>query len=128
MPKKPNFGRSRPEAKIQKALKTFLKARDWLVESTHGSAFQRGFPDLFLAHPKWGIRWVDVKVEGRYSFTKAQRIKWPLWERYGVGIWVLTAANQENYDRLFAPPNWRSYWKSSWELPTIDDVLAQFDH
>lgn len=35
-----------------------------------GNAFQMGVPDLFVAHPKWGQRWIDVKRPGRnYSFT-----------------------------------------------------------
>ena len=125
--RKPQLDRQRTEAKIQEALTVFLQARGWLVERTHGSAFMRGFPDLYLAHPKWGQRWVDVKVEGAYSFTKAQRMKWPIWEQHGVGIWILTGSDQANYDKLFAPQNWRQYWRPSWKIPTVNDALAFFD-
>ncbi len=115
-----------PEYRIQNDLITFLGARGWLVERMIGNAFQKGIPDLYCHHPKWGCRWIDVKYEGRYSFTRDQKLKWPKWERYGIGIWILTGADQENYDKLFAFPNWRDYWKSSWgELPDIDLLLEQ---
>lgn len=115
-----------PEWYIQQDLIAFLEARDWLVEVTHGNLFQDGFPDLFIHHVKWGYRWIDCKNPGKYTFTKAQKRKWPIWEGHGVGIWILTAANQEQYDKLFAAPNWRDYWKKSWgELPDIEKLLSE---
>jgi hypothetical protein len=117
----------KPEHKIQKALIEYLGVRGWLVEVMHGNAFQKGIPDLYLFHPRLGPRWVDVKRPGKYSFTKAQRLKWPLWDHYGVGIWILTAANQEEYDKLMAPPNWRDYWKASWALPTLPEIDRMLD-
>ena len=107
----------------------YLKARGWHVERMIGNAFQMGVPDLFIAHPKWGQRWIDVKRPGKnYSFTKAQKLKWPVWEAFGIGIWILTAATQEEYDKLFAPPNWRAYWKESWgQVPDIDALLDELD-
>lgn len=90
----------------------------------HGNAFQVGIPDLWLYHRRFGYRWVDAKVAGRYSFTKAQKIKWPQWERAGIGIWILVAGTQAEYDKLFGPPNWRQYWKASWgTLPDINALL-----
>lgn len=119
--------RERPEKKlVQDPLIEFLEGRDWLVEPTHGNAYQKGFPDLFLAHVRHGQRWVDCKVKGQYSFTKAQKDKWPQWEKKGVGIWILTAANQEEYDKLFLPPNWRDFWRASYgDLPDIDEMLRE---
>lgn len=118
------MARERPEAKIQAALIDFLEGRNWLVEPTHGNAFQKGLPDLFLAHVRHGQRWVDCKVKGKYSFTKAQKAKWPKWEKNGVGIWILTAASQDEYDLLFQPPNWRKYWRDSYgQLEDIDALL-----
>lgn len=118
-----------PEWYIQQDLIAYLKARRWHVERMIGNAFQLGIPDLFVAHTKWGQRWIDVKRPGKdYSFTKAQKRKWPVWESFGIGIWILTGADQENYDRLFAPPNWRDYWKASWgQIPDVDALLDELD-
>ena len=97
-----------PEWHIQKDVIRFLEARGWNVEHTHGNLYQTGFPDLYAAHKKWGTRWIDCKQPKKYSFTRAQKQKWPVWEAYGIGIWILTAATQAEYDKLFAAPNWRS--------------------
>lgn len=124
--RKPAHG---PEWHIQRDVIKFLEARGWHVERMIGNAFQTGIPDLFVAHPKWGQRWIDVKRPGNdYSFTKAQRRKWPLWEKAGIGIWILTAATQDEYDRLFQSPNWKSYWKKSWSrVPTQADIDRMLD-
>jgi hypothetical protein len=97
------------------------------VERLIGNAFQTGIPDLYLYHPKWGQRWVDLKSPGRYSFTKAQRIKWPLWEKFGLGIWIVTSADQDGYDSLFRPPNWRDFVKRTWKIPTQEDIDKMLD-
>ncbi len=116
-----------PEWHIQKRLVQFLLDRGWVVEVMHGNAFQRGIPDLYLFRKDWGPRWVDVKNPKQYSFTNAQKLKWPLWDRAGIGIWILTAATQTEYDKLFAAPNWMDYWKDSWALPTDEDIDAMID-
>jgi hypothetical protein len=116
--------RERPEAKIQRDLIAYLRDRDWMVKPTHGNAFQVGFPDLYCFHRKYRERWIDCKNAGRYTFTIAQRQTWPAWDEIGIGIWILTGANQAEYDKLFAPPNWRAYWKKSWRIPTA----AEIDH
>lgn len=105
-----------PEWHIREDLITFLEARGWHVEIMHGSVFQNGIPDLLAIHPKYGHRFIDVKVEGRYTFTGAQRKKWPIFEKFGMGVWILVGADDPNYDRLFNPPNWRDYYKDSWRL------------
>lgn len=116
-----------PEWYIQRDLIGLLRSRNWLVERMVGNAFQFGIPDLYCHHRKWGGRWIDVKNPNRYSFTKEQRVKWPVWEQYGCGIWILTAADQDEYDKLFHPPNWRQYWKDSWgEIPDIDTLMDEF--
>ncbi len=120
--------RERPEAKIQTALIEFLEAREWEVEPTHGNAYQKGFPDLYAMHKTLGQRWIDCKVEGKYSFTKAQIEKWPRWEAKGVGIWILTGANDDQYARLFRPPNMRAYWKKNYgQLIDIDALLRELN-
>ena len=118
-----------PEYHIQNKWKSFLESKGWLVERMVGNAFQMGVPDLYLAHLKDGKRWVDIKVYGEYSFTKAQRWKWPLWESFGIGIWILGATSPEactkehminEYVTLFEPPNWQKFWKDSWTITTAD--------
>jgi hypothetical protein len=117
-----------PEWYIQKDLIEFLDTRQWMVERTHGNMYQTGFPDLYIAHERWGQRWIDCKNPERYCFTKDQRRKWPLWEKKGIGIWILVAATQEEYDKLFQPPNWRNYWKESYgNIPDIDALLDELD-
>jgi hypothetical protein len=115
----------RAEFKIQAALIQYMRARGWLVERMIGNAFQVGIPDLYCYHPKWGERWIDVKNPGRYSFTKAQKQKWPLWAKYGVGIWILTSI--DDYQLLFKEPNWRNYWKSTWVYPSEEEIDRLLD-
>ena len=117
-----------PEWYIQRDLKQFLRERNWLVEQTHGNRFQTGFPDLYIFRRDVGERWIDCKNPGSYTFTRDQKRKWPVWAEFGIGIWIITAATQEEYDKLFRPPNWKEYWKASWgDLPDIDALLAELD-
>jgi hypothetical protein len=57
-----------------------------------------------------------------YEFTKAQIQTWPIWDQYGIGIWIITGATEEEYDKLFKPPNWRLFWK-----PRYDEYLMDVD-
>jgi len=97
---------SRPEDKIVEELTAFLKARDWLVKKTHGNIFQFGFPDLYCAHFKYGQRWIEVKVPERIKFTGAQLEFFPQLIAHGVGVWVLVAATENEYLKLFRPSNY----------------------
>ena len=115
------------ELQIQRELVAFLKARDWHVERMLGNAYQTGIPDLYCYHRKWSERWIEVKRPEGYSFTLRQRQKWPAWEKAGIGIWILTAATQQQYDLLFGPPNWRSFWRPSFQTATITDIDAMLD-
>ena len=119
--------RERPEFKIQTEVIAYLEARGWHVERLIGNAFQSGLPDLLAFHPKWGYRFVEIKYEEQYSFTKAQKRKWPVLEKYGAGIWILTDATQAEYDKLFAPPNWRNYVKKTWKVPTLKEIDTLLD-
>lgn len=115
-----------PEWFIQRDLITYLRARGWHVERMVGNAFQKGIPDINAFRRDVGERWIDVKAPGKYSFTKEQKRKWPVWESVGRSIWILTGADQENYDKLFGKPNWKDYWKESWgEIPDIDSLLDE---
>ena len=121
-----------PEYYIQNKWVDFLTAKGWLVERLIGNAYQTGIPDLYLAHPKYGSRWVDIKVYGSYNFTKAQKYKWPLWEEYGIGIWIIGAKDNESctknhmiyeHEFLLGPPNWRKFWRDSWDKKEDLDAL-----
>lgn len=115
------------ELEIQRELVTFLRARGWHVERMLGNSFQCGIPDLFCFHKKWSMRWVEVKRPEGYSFTQRQRQRFPEWEKAGIGIWILTAGTQSQYDLLFKPPNWRDFWRPSFALPTRSVVDGMID-
>jgi hypothetical protein len=116
---------------IQEKIIHFLRARGWLVEKMLANAYQTGIPDLYCFHKNFGHRWLEVKRPDGYTFTQRQRQKWPKWEEAGIGIWILTAATQEQYDLLFAPPNWRQFWKPSFVIPDanamIDELARQYE-
>lgn len=106
----PGVARGRkPESKIQDKLIDFLKVRDWAVFVTHGSMFQSGFPDLYCAHARYGTRWIEVKVAESFRFTPAQMDTFPMFAAKGVGIWILTAATEAEYKKLFGPANWHTF-------------------
>ncbi len=94
-----------PEAIIQTALVKFLRAREWHVMETHGNMYQCGFPDLYCTHPRHRQRWIEVKNLDSYAFTQAQREHFPQISLC-TGIWILTAATQAEYNKLWNPPNW----------------------
>ena len=117
-----------PEYKIQREFIRYLRDRQWLVERMIGNAYQIGIPDIYAGHLQYGTRWIDLKNPVAYEFTRAQRQKWPVWAKYGVGIWIITAATDEEYRKLFQPPNWREYWKDKYdEEPTIDELLDELN-
>jgi hypothetical protein len=98
-----------PEKKIQQALIDFLLVRGWYVMQTHGSMYQSGFPDLYATHVKYGARWIEVKNLLAYHFTPAQLECFPKLAANGTRIWVLVAANDSEYNKLFGPQNWHTY-------------------
>jgi len=107
---KPNIKAKRgPERQIQDDLIAFLKIRDWFVFETHGNMYQRGLPDLYIAKRSFGPRWIEVKNRDKFNFTGAQLETFPLMQAAGVGIWILTAASEFEYSKLFRPPNWYTF-------------------
>lgn len=102
----------RPEALIQSELKEFLKKKGWWVKVVHGNMFQSGLPDLYAAHRKLGTRWIEVKHLKAYHFTRAQLECFQQMTLAGVGVWILTAATEEEYAKLFKPANWYQYLSS----------------
>lgn len=75
---------------------------------------------------------IDAKVAGRYSFTPAQRLKWPRWLINGMPVWILTDGTQTEYDKLFQPANVLDYWKDSWgdpyNQPTIEPIINELNN
>lgn len=107
-----NFKRSKPEAKIQKALVEFLTLRGWYVMETHGNMYQEGFPDIYATHSRYGPRWIEVKLpEMKGSkFTNAQLEHFPKLCANGTRIWILTAATEAEYQKLFKRYNFDYYY------------------
>lgn len=103
---KPN---RRPEDKIKDAICLKMRSYGWHVIVTHGNAYQSGLPDLYCMHAKYGYRWIEVKNPQGYAFTSAQQEHFPLFQSCGIGIWILTGAEDSDIDKLFQPPNWFSY-------------------
>lgn len=98
-----------PEGRIQKAIIKMLHDRGWFTMQTHGNAHQKGFPDIFACHAKYGHRWIEVKNPDAYGFTAAQRITFPQFNCNGSGVWIIVAATEVEYMKLFHPPNWHHY-------------------
>lgn len=103
--------REGPEAKIQDEIVKLLRYKGWYVKITHGNMFQSGFPDLFCCHSRYGQRWIEVKLPDMKGshFTPAQLEDFPKICANGSGVWVLTAATEYEYEKLFQPPNWYQY-------------------
>ena len=86
-----------------------MRAREWVVMETHGNVFQKGFPDLYCAHARYGARWIEVKYALAYQFTIEQRRTFPLLSSVGIGVWILTADTEEEYLKLWQPANWYQF-------------------
>lgn len=100
-----------PEAIIQRDIVKYLREREWFVKETHGSQFQSGFPDVYATHEKWKQRWIEVKVPEHFSFTPAQVRDYPKFIASGSPIWILGAATDAEYAKLFQPCNFFEYFQ-----------------
>lgn len=105
----PKKSRTYPEREIQNAIIKYLTDRGWYVKETHGNEFQSGFPDLYAVHEIYGQRWIEVKNPGKYQFTPAQIATFTRWSRCKIKVWVLVAANEKEYTKLFGHANWQDY-------------------
>lgn len=94
-----------PEHKIQKDIIPYLEDRGWRVRIMAASLYISGFPDLWAGHPKYGEKWIECKNPVSYSFTPAQLEFFPIMIACKCPIYILTAANEENYQRLFKKSN-----------------------
>ena len=97
--------KSGPEAKIQEDIIRFLKDRGWFVKVMHGRVFQSGFPDLYCIKRRYGQRLIEVKNPKQFKFTPAQWEDFPRIVAEGGQIWVLVAATEKEYQKLFQKPN-----------------------
>ena len=97
------------ERKIQNEIICMLRNKGWFVKETHGNMYQCGFPDLFATHHRYGSRWIEVKNPIKYAFTPAQLEEFPKFCVNGSHIWILTGANDVEYNKLFKQSNWHLY-------------------
>lgn len=99
------------EAQIQADIIRYLEARGWFVKPVPSTAKSAGWPDLYCFHIMHNERWVEIKkpnMEGS-RFTRYQIREFARMVRAGVGIWILTAATDSEYKKLFRPQNYSSY-------------------
>lgn len=115
----------KPESKLASKVKLFLEDKGWSVLNTHGNKYQQGFPDKYCIHPKYGQRWVELKVKDKHVFTPSQLFWFPVFHACRVGIWIMVEASEGEYEKLFRPPNWYNYL-SSRELSRIREVYPDF--
>lgn len=103
--------KKRPEDIIRDAIYDYMRLRGWYVMKTHGSMYQSGFPDLWTTHRRYGPRWVEIKKPGMKGsvFTPAQMDCFPQICANGSGVWILTAATESEYNKLFERYNWHTY-------------------
>lgn len=110
------FKKDGPELEIQTKFVKYLEERGWYVIKTHGNEFQMGLPDLYCAHYEFHTRWVEIKNPEHYHFTPAQLQVFPMLQSKSVGIWIITAYDDYEYQKLFQPPNWHWFLgKSSYK-------------
>jgi len=98
--------KGRPEDLIVQQLTSFLKTRDWLVKKTHGNLYSVGWPDLYIAHKRYGQRWVECKIPLKGYMESSQIEFFRELAAVGIGVWIITAANDEQYQLLFKESNW----------------------
>ena len=127
---RPRF-HSNPEQLLQDGeIIPFLQERGWLVEKMHGNAFQKGIPDLYCYHPGLDLhKWIDVKLPQGSTLTKAQCQKWPVWEQWGIDIYIMKAATEEEYQKIFGKGNWREMWKPRYDayIREVNDILDEME-
>jgi hypothetical protein len=102
---------SGPEDLIVKALRDLLHCKGWYTIKTHGNIYQSGLPDIYATHSRYGMRWIEVKDPNRAGdvFTNAQHEVFPKITANGGSVWVLVAATEEEYAKLFERGNWYQY-------------------
>jgi hypothetical protein len=106
------------ESTLASKVKILFENHGWVVINVHGNAFTKGLPDKYCVDitPRnssgktFGQRWIELKrpTVGRYTID--QVYTFPLIERAGIGVWVVTEATELAYNSVVAgPPNWRNF-------------------
>lgn len=100
-----------PEFHIRAAVIKMLHLKGWYVKIVHSSEYSSGFPDLYATHKKYGPRWIETKLPNMEGsrFTAAQMETFPKMSANGSPIWILVAATENEYKKLFAPENFMEY-------------------
>jgi hypothetical protein len=86
-----------------------LLIKGWYCKETHGNMYQSGFPDIFACHSSYRQRWIEVKCPTGSRLEASQLECFPKLCANGSGVWILSAANDWEYNKLFGPPNWVEY-------------------
>lgn len=83
----------------------------WFVIEMHASTKLSGLPDIYATHSTYGVRWVEVKLPDMKGskFTPAQMETFPKLRANGTRIWIITAATEREYQKLFKPDNINFY-------------------
>lgn len=98
-----------PEAVIQADIIDMLRLRSWRVKETHGNMYSSGWPDLYAFKRGYGSRWIEVKNPENYVFQPSQIEDFHAFTAEGIGVWILVAATEAEYAKLFEKPNWYQY-------------------
>lgn len=100
-----------PEFYIRRDIMAMLDRYGWIVRKMVAGAYNEGWPDLYAIHKSHGVRWIEVKLPNMVGsrWTPAQKHWFPIMENNGCPIWVLVAASESEYKKLFMPSNWFEY-------------------
>lgn len=93
-----------PEASLQRNVVRLLTEKGWLCRHIVGNTVRTGWPDLYIYHPQYKGRWVELKAGKNWKFTGAQLEEFPKFYAYRCGIWFITDTRE--LDLLDGPPNW----------------------
>jgi hypothetical protein len=98
-------GKHGPEYKIQQDIIKYLQKRGWYVKIMTASLYLKGMPDLYATHRVYGPKFIEVKYEKSWHFTKDQKLVFPQLLGHGTKIWIMFQADKFNYDMLFKECN-----------------------
>lgn len=100
------------EASIQHNIVRKLRTHEWLVRRVACNAENKGWPDLYAMHHKYGPRWIEVKRPNfKGSRWTSDQIKcFPRMNQNGSPIWILTSDSDTEYTKLFRPQNFSMYF------------------